>query len=69
MHERSPVLVRGGKYMADLDSRVITPHISEQPCNDKCPILLQSTSSGWISVSTRVIQVEAPSPYGGFQFI
>ena len=56
-----PVLVCGGKYIADLDSRVITPHISKQPCNDKYPTLLQSSSSGWISVSTRVIQVEAPA--------
>ena len=57
-----PVLVRGGKFMANLDSRVITPHISEQPCNDRYPTLLQSTFSGLISVSTRVIQVEAPAP-------
>ena len=32
-----PVLVCGGKFMANLDSHVITPHISEQPCNDKYP--------------------------------
>ena len=56
-----PFLVRGGKFMADLDSLLITPHISEQPCNVKYLTLLRSTSSGWISVSTRVIQVEAPA--------
>ena len=56
-----PILVRGKKVMANLDSRVITPHISAQPCNDRYPTLLRSTSSGWISVATRVLQVEAPA--------
>ena len=56
-----PVLVRGGKFLANSDSRVITPHLSAQPCNDCYPILLRSTTSGWISVSTCVIQVEAPA--------
>ena len=59
MH-RIPVLVRGSKFMASLDSRVITPHISGKPCNDMYPTMVRSVSSGWISVSTRVIQVAAP---------
>ena len=46
--------------MASLDSRVITPHISVKPCNDIYPKLVRSVSSGWISVSTHVIQVAAP---------
>ena len=57
-----PIIVRGKKCMANLDSQVITPHISAQPCNDCYPTLLRSTSSGWISVSTQVLQVEAPAP-------
>ena len=55
-----PVLVQGSKFMASLDSRVITPHISVKPCNDIYPTLVRSVSSGWISVSTHVIQVAAP---------
>ena len=56
-----PVLVHGGKYMAHLDTQVITPHLSAQPCNDLCPMLVRSTTSGWISVSTRVLQVKTPA--------
>ena len=57
-----PFLVCGGKFMANLDTRVITTHLSVQPCNELYPILLRSTTSEWISVSTCVLQVEAPNP-------
>ena len=55
-----PVLVRGSQYMSHLDMRVITPHLSAQPCNDLYPMLVKSTA-GWISVSTRVLQVKTPA--------
>ena len=55
-----PVLVCEGKFMSNLDTGVIAPHLSAQPCNDLYLILLRSTTSDWISVSTRVLQVEAP---------
>ena len=29
-----PVLVRGVQYMSNLDTRVLTPHLAVQPCND-----------------------------------
>ena len=53
-------LMISDKYMANLDNRVITQHLSVQPCNDLYPILVRSTTSGWISVSTRVLQVPPP---------
>ena len=52
-----PVLVRGSQYMFNLDTHVITPHLSVQPCNELYPMLVKSTT-GWISVSTRVLQVK-----------
>ena len=57
-----PVLVQGVQYMANLDTRVITPHLSVQPCNDLYPTMVKSTASGWISVATRVLQVKTPAP-------
>jgi len=57
-----PVLVRGIQYMSNLDTRVITPHLSVQPCNDLYPTMVKSTVSGWISVATRVLQVKTPAP-------
>ena len=57
-----PVLVRGMQYMANLDTRVITQHLSVQPCNDLYPTMVKSTISGWISVATRVLQVKTPAP-------
>jgi len=56
-----PVLVRGSQYMSNLDTHVITPHLSVQPCNKLYPMLVKSTTSGWISVSTRVLQVKTPA--------
>ena len=50
--EGVPVIVRGRKYMANLDTRVITPHLSIQQCNELYPMMIKSTPSGWISVST-----------------
>ena len=47
--------------MSNLDTRVITPHLSAQPCDDLYLMLVRSTTSGWISVSTRVLQVKAPA--------
>ena len=57
-----PVLVRGVQYISNLDTRVITPHLSVQICNDLYPTMVKSTTSGWISVSTRVLQVKTPAP-------
>ena len=57
-----PVLVRGIQYMSNLDTRVITPHLSVQLFNDLYPTMVKSTTSGWISVSTRVLQVKTPAP-------
>ena len=34
--------------------------VYEYSCSDRHPIIVKSTSAGWISVSTRVMQVEAP---------
>ena len=56
-----PVLLRGRQYMSNLDTRVITPHLSAQPCNDLYPMLVKSTAAGWISVSTSVLQVKTPA--------
>ena len=56
------VLVRGVQYMSNLDTRVLTPHLAVQPCNDLYPTMVKSTTSGWISVSTRVLQVKTPVP-------
>ena len=56
-----PVLFRGRQYMSNLDTRVITPHLSAQPCNDMYPMLVKSTAAGWISVSTSVLQVKTPA--------
>ena len=56
-----PVLVRGVQYMSNLDTRVLTPHLAVQPCNDLYPTMVKSTTSGWISVSTRVLQVKTPA--------
>ena len=47
--------------MSNLDTHVITPHLSVQPCNKLYPMLVKSTTSGWISVSTRVLQVKTPA--------
>ena len=47
--------------MSNLDTRVITPHLSAQPCNDMYPMLVKSTAAGWISVSTSVLQVKTPA--------
>ena len=57
-----PVLVWGVQYMSNLDTRVLTPHLAVQPCNDLYPTMVKSTNSGWISVSTRVLQVKTPAP-------
>ena len=48
--------------MANLDTRVITPHLVIQPCNGIYPTMIKSTSSGWITVSTRVLRVKTPDP-------
>ena len=56
-----PGLLRGHQYMSNLDNRVITPHLSAQPCNNLYPMLVKSTAAGWISVSTRVLQVKTPA--------
>ena len=48
--------------MSNLDTRVLTPHLAIQPCNDIYPVIVKSTTSGWISVSTRVLQVKTPAP-------
>ena len=48
--------------MLNLDTRVITPHLYVQPCNDLYPTMVKSTVSGWISVATRVLQVKTPAP-------
>ena len=58
-----PVLVRGMQYMANLDTRVITQHLSVQPCNDLYPTMVKSTISGWISVATRVLQSKLLHPW------
>ena len=39
-----PVLVRGRQYMSNLDTSVITPHLSVQPCNDLYPMLVLDLS-------------------------
>ena len=57
-----PVLVRREPYMSNLDTRVITPHLTVQPCNDLYQMMVKSINSGWISVSTRVLQVKTPVP-------
>ena len=57
-----PVLVRGMQYMSNLDTRVLTPHLAVQPCNEIYSTIVKSTTSGWISVSTRVLQVKTPAP-------
>ena len=54
--------IAGVQYMSNLDMRVITPHLSVQICNDLYPTMVKSTTSGWISVSTRVLQVKTPAP-------
>ena len=41
--------------MSNLDNRVITPHLSVQPCKDLYPMLVRSDS-----VSTRVLQTPSP---------
>ena len=56
-----PVQLCGRQYMSHLDTRVITPLLSAQPCNDLYLILVKSTAAGWISVSTRVLQVKTPA--------
>ena len=48
--------------MANLDTRVITPHLVIQPCNEIYPTMIKSISSGWITVSTRSLQVKTPDP-------
>ena len=55
-----PVLLRGRKFMSNLDTRVLTPHLVTQPCNEIYPTMNKSISSGWITVSTRVLQVKTP---------
>ena len=57
-----PVLVQRVQYMSNLDMRVITSYLAVQPCNDLYPTTVKSTTSGWISVSTRVLQVKTPAP-------
>ena len=57
-----PVLLRGRKFMANLDTRVITPHLVIQPCNEIYPTMIKSISSGWIPVPTRSSQVKTPDP-------
>ena len=57
-----PVLVQRVQYMSNLDMRVITSYLAVQPCNDLYPTMVKSTTSGWISVSTRVLQVKTPAP-------
>ena len=41
-----PVLVWGIQYMSNLDTRVITPHLSVQLFNDLYPTMVKSTTSG-----------------------
>ena len=48
--------------MSNLDTQVITTHLALQPCNNLYPTTVKSTTSGWISVSTRVLQVKTPAP-------
>ena len=55
------VLVLGSQYLSNLDTCVITPHLSVQSCNELYPMMVKSTTSGWISVSTRVLQVKTPA--------
>jgi len=57
-----PVLVRGSKFMVNMDSRVLTPHLVQQPCNGRYPVTLKTTSLAWVTVGSRVIQVDDPKP-------
>ena len=40
-----PGLLRGHQYMSNLDNRVITPHLSAQPCKNLYPMLVKSAAS------------------------
>ena len=57
-----PVLLLGRKFMSILDTRVITPHLVIQPCNEIYQTMIKSIGSGWITVSTRSLQVKTPDP-------
>ena len=64
-----PVLVRGVQYMSNLDTRVLTPHLAVQPCNDLYPTMVKSNTSGWISVSTRSPTSQNSCTYGDIQLL
>ena len=54
--------MRGWKFVAYLDPRVITSHVVEQLCNSRFPVTVKTSSQAWVTVGFRVIQVNPLEP-------